>query len=79
MMEICGHEVNVGDYIEAQYTTKIFKGRIIQGHITGLWDENSPDIEVINPEGFKQAQLDHFWCFHNRDAIILKHERREGR
>lgn len=70
-MKICGHNVKVGDYVKVQYTTgQTFKGRIIKGIITKLWDENSKDIEVKNPKGFKQGQVEHGWCFHEEDHIL---------
>ena len=69
-MYICKHNIEIGDYVEVQYTSgRKFKNAIIKGKIVELWDDN-----------FKQAQLSNGWCFHNEDRILtyIPKEIKEG-
>lgn len=73
-MKICGHNVEVGDYVEVEYTTgKRLKGGILRGTITKLWDKEGDDYPIAPG---KQAQINDGWCFHDVDKI-LKHIPRE--
>ena len=58
-MEICGKDVQLGDYVVAMYTSgKKFGGGTISGVVTKLWE--SP----------LQVQLNDAWCFHDKDFIV---------
>ena len=64
-MELCGVEMDVGDYVEVQYSNgKKFKGAILKGNITKLWDAPR-----------KQGEVNNGWCFHDHDRI-LKHNKK---
>ena len=61
-MVLCGKELNVGDYVEVQYTTgnkySQLKGGVVTGNITKLWEDAG------------QGQVNHGWCFHDHDKIL---------
>jgi len=67
-MKICGHDIEVGDYVKVKYTTgSMFKGSILTGKITKLWDaegEKYPRAPCL------QAQVNNGWCFHDHDIIL---------
>jgi len=59
-MELCGVEMDVGDYVEVQYSNgKKFKGAILKGNITKLWDAPR-----------KQGEVNNGWCFHDHDQVL---------
>ena len=63
-VEICGQTVHLGDYLEVKYTKGTWsKNGIIKGEVTELW---SPELD-----NHHQGQLDHGWCFHDHDEILL--------
>lgn len=58
-MEICGKDVQLGDYVVAMYTSgKKFGGGTIRGVVTKLWETPL------------QVQLNDAWCFHDNDFIV---------
>ena len=63
-VEICGQTVHLGDHLKVKYTTgERMKGGTIEGMVTELW---SPEFD-----NHHQGRLDHGWCFHNYDEIVL--------
>jgi len=63
-VKICGRTVRLGDYLKVKYTTGTWsKNGTIEGQVTELW---SPELNDHH-----QGRLDHGWCFHNHDEILL--------
>ena len=62
-MEICGKNIELGDYVRVRYTTgQTLKGGTIEGKIIKLW---SPETD-----NHHQAQVESGWCFHDHDEIV---------
>lgn len=63
-IQMCNTTIHLDDYMEVRYTKGTqFKGRIIKGKVTHLCS--------IENDNHLQAQLNHGWCFHDNDEILV--------
>lgn len=72
-VKICGRTITLGDYVKVRYASGTWsKGATVEGKITELW---SPKLDK-----HLQARVEHGWCFHDDDEIIMhkKAEIKEG-
>jgi hypothetical protein len=59
-VEICGHYLEIGDYVKVKFHTD---GHLDGGRIEGKIKEIYPHIP--------QVKLENGWCFHPNDEILI--------